>query len=121
MDNKGEIIRRQVMGDEFVNKALANSDEFTQPMQHYINQHGWGATWQREGIDLKTRSLVTIAMLTALKASTELTGHLRGAINNGATQSEIQEVLLHSAVYCGAPAAQEAFRTAKAFFDSIEK
>lgn len=120
MNNKGEAIRRQVMGDAFVDQALKNSDEFTQPMQHYINQHGWGATWQRGGIDLKTRSLVTIAMLTALKASTELTGHIRGAINNGATQAEIQEVLLHSAVYCGAPAAQEAFRTAKAFFNNSD-
>ncbi|GAA5136243.1 carboxymuconolactone decarboxylase family protein [Thalassotalea piscium] len=121
MDNKGEKIRRHVMGDVFVDKALANSDELTMPMQDFINQHGWGATWHRDGIDLKTRSLVTIAMLTALKAPTELTGHLRGAINNGATKAEIQEVILHSAVYCGAPAAQEAFRTAKAFFDSDEQ
>jgi 4-carboxymuconolactone decarboxylase len=116
--SQGEKIRRQVMGDEFVEQALAKSDEFTEPMQHYINDHGWGSTWQRGGIDLKTRSLITIAMLAALKAPTELTGHIRGALRNGASKEEIQEVLLHSAVYCGAPAAQEAFRAAKTFFDT---
>ena len=108
----GELIRRQVMGDEFVDRALNNANEFTQPIQEYINTHAWGSTWQRETLDLKTRSLVTIAMLAALKAPQELKGHVRGALNNGATKEEIQEVLLHSAVYCGAPAAQEAFRAA---------
>ncbi len=111
--NNGEKIRRQVMGDNFVDQALANADDFTQPMQDYINEHGWGSTWQRDGIDRKTRSLVTIAMLAALKAPQELKGHVRGALNNGASKEEILEVLLHSAVYCGAPAAQEAFRAAK--------
>ncbi len=114
----GEKIRRQVMGDSFVDKALANADEFTEPMQNYINEHGWGSTWQRSGIDLKTRSLVTIAMLAALKAPQELKGHVRGALHNGATIEEIREVILHSAVYCGAPAAQEAFRAAKEVLDS---
>jgi 4-carboxymuconolactone decarboxylase len=109
----GEQIRRQVMGDEFVDRALNNADDFTQPLQNYINDHGWGSTWQRSGIDLKTRSLITIAMLAALRAPQELKGHIRGALNNGASKEEIQEVLLHSAVYCGAPAAQEAFRAAK--------
>lgn len=109
----GEKTRRKVMGDSFVDKALENTDDFTQPLQEYINEHGWGSTWQRGAIDLKTRSLVTIAMLTALKAPQELKGHIRGAINNGATVEEIREVLLHSAVYCGAPATQEAFRAAK--------
>jgi 4-carboxymuconolactone decarboxylase len=109
----GEKIRRQVMGDEFVDRALNNADDFNQPMQDYINVHGWGATWQRTELDLKTRSLVTIAMLAALRTPQELKGHIRGALNNGATKEEIREVLLHSAVYCGAPAAQEAFRAAK--------
>jgi 4-carboxymuconolactone decarboxylase len=114
----GEQIRRQVMGDEFVDRALENADELTQPMQDYINDHGWGSTWQRGGIDLKTRSLVTIAMLAALRTPQELKGHIRGALNNGATFEEIREVLLHSAVYCGAPAAQEAFRAAKEVFNN---
>ena len=118
MSSKGETMRRQVMSDEFVDKTLSNTDEFTQPMQDFINEHGWGSTWQREGLDLKTRSLVTVAMLTALKAPTELKGHIHGALRNGATKEEIQEILLHSAVYCGAPAAQEAFRAAKEVFDT---
>ena len=109
----GERIRRKVMGDTFVDSALAKTSDFTKPMQDYINNHGWGSTWQRQGLDLKTRSLITIAMLAALKAPQELKGHIRGAINNGATVEEIREVLLHSAVYCGAPAAQEAFRAAE--------
>lgn len=118
--SQGEQIRRQVMGDDFVDKALENSNEFTRPMQEYINQHGWGSTWQRQGIDLKTRSLVTIAMLAALKAPKELKGHVRGALNNGATAEEVREVILHSAVYCGAPAAQEAFRAANEMIGAIE-
>ncbi len=109
----GENIRRKVMGDTFVDAALSKTTDFTKPMQEYINDHGWGSTWQRGGLDLKTRSLVTIAMLAALKAPQELKGHIRGALNNGATVEEIREVLLHSAVYCGAPAAQEAFRAAQ--------
>lgn len=119
LEKEGEQIRRQVMGDDFVDRALNNADDFTQPMQDYINEHGWGSTWQRGGIDLKTRSLITLAMLAALKAPQELKGHIRGAINNGATVEEIREVLLHSAVYCGAPAAQEAFRAAKEVLGDI--
>ncbi|WP_076417558.1 carboxymuconolactone decarboxylase family protein [Colwellia sp. UCD-KL20] len=119
MSSNGERIRRQVMSDEFVDRALNNADEFTQPMQDYINDHGWGSTWQRKGIDLKTRSLITIAMLAAVKAPTELKGHIHGALRNGVSKQEIQEVLLHSAVYCGVPAAQEAFRAAKEIFDTL--
>lgn len=118
-NSKGEAMRRQVMGDEFVDKALNNANELTQPLQEYINEHGWGSTWLRDGLDLKTRSLITIAMLTALKAPAELKGHIRGALRNGATKKEIQETLLHSAVYCGAPATQEAFRAAKEILDEI--
>ena len=117
MTTSGEKLRRQVMGDSFVDKALANTGEFSAPMQEFINDHGWGSTWQRSGIDLKTRSLVTIAMLAALKAPQELKGHVRGALNNGATIEEIREVILHSAVYCGAPAAQDAFRAAREVLD----
>jgi 4-carboxymuconolactone decarboxylase len=118
--NKGEQIRRQVMSNDFVDLALTNANEFTMPMQDYINDHGWGSTWLREGIDLKTRSLITIAMLTALRAPQELKGHIQGALNNGATKEELREVLLHSAVYCGAPAAQEAFRVAAEVISAIE-
>lgn len=110
--DKGLEIRTKVMGPEFVEKALNNTTDFTAPVQDWINEHAWGSTWQRDGISLQTRSLVTIAMLAALKAPTELKGHVRGALNNGCSVEEIQEVLLHSAVYCGAPATQEAFRAA---------
>lgn len=118
--SKGEQIRREVMGNDFVDRALHNANDFNQPMQDYINDHGWGSTWQRGGLDLKTRSLVTVAMLAALKAPQEIKGHIRGALNNGATIEEIREVLLHSAVYCGAPAAQEAFRAANEVLLDIE-
>ncbi|MEQ8289174.1 MAG: carboxymuconolactone decarboxylase family protein [Gammaproteobacteria bacterium] len=110
---EGLRIRTEVMGKEFVERAMGNTTELTQPLQDWINEHAWGSTWQRDGLPRQTRSLVTIAMLAALKAPMELKGHVRGALNNGCTVSEIQEVLLHSLVYCGAPAAQEAFRAAK--------
>lgn len=109
----GLKVRTEVMGAAFVQKAKDNTTELTAPVQDWINEHAWGSTWQREGIPRKTRSLVTIAMLTALKAPTELKGHVRGALNNGCTVEEIQEVLLHSFPYCGAPATQEAFRAAQ--------
>lgn len=117
---RGEEVRRQVMGDSFVDTALAGANEFTQPMQDMINDNCWGSVWDRDTLDRKTRSLVTIGMLAALKAPQELKGHVRGALNNGATVDEIQEVLLHSMVYCGAPACQEAFRAAREVIDSLE-
>lgn len=106
--------RRAVMGDAFVERARAATTPFTAPLQEHINRAAWGDVWQRPGLDRKTRSLVTVAMLTALGKSTELQGHVRGALNNGATVQEIQEVLLHATVYCGVPAASEAFRAAAA-------
>ncbi len=109
----GLKVRTEVMGEAFVQRAIDNTTELTEPLQEWINEHAWGSTWQRDGLARSTRSLVTIAMLTALKAPTEMKGHVRGALNNGCTVEEIQEVLLHSLVYCGAPAAQEAFRAAK--------
>lgn len=110
--NNGLRVRTEVMGESFVAAAQARTTPLTEPLQDWINEHAWGSTWQREGLDRRTRSLVTIAMLTALKAPTELKGHIRGALNNGCTADEIQEVLLHSLPYCGAPATQEAFRAA---------
>ncbi|MBE0589097.1 MAG: 4-carboxymuconolactone decarboxylase [Hydrogenophaga sp.] len=110
--DKGLITRREVMGDAFVDKALASATPFTQPIQDHISRAAWGDVWQREGLDRKTRSLVTVAMLTALGKQHELKGHVRGALNNGASVQEIQEVLLHAAIYCGIPTSVEAFRTA---------
>lgn len=109
----GLKVRTEVMGEAFVQRAIDNTTELTAPLQDWINENAWGSTWQREGLPRQTRSLVTIAMLAALKAPTEMKGHVRGALNNGCTVEEIQEVLLHSVVYCGAPAAQEAFRAAQ--------
>ncbi len=111
--NNGLRVRTEVMGEAFVQRAIDSTTELTKPMQEWINEHAWGSTWQRDGLPRSTRSLVTIAMLTALKAPTELKGHVRGALNNGCSAEEIQEVLLHALVYCGAPAAQEAMRAAK--------
>lgn len=111
----GEARRRHVMGDVFVDRALAQADAFSAPLQSYVNEHAWGSTWLREGLALKQRSLCTVAMLAALGRSQELKGHLRGAMNNGATLLEIREVLLHVAPYAGAPAAIEAVRTAQAW------
>jgi 4-carboxymuconolactone decarboxylase len=109
---QGLQMRRQVMGEAFVDKAFANVDAFTAPLQEFVTRNAWGTTWCRDGLDLKTRSLLTLSMLTALGRAQELKGHVRGAINNGATPEEIQEVLLHAAIYCGVPLAIDAFRSA---------
>ena len=109
---RGLATRREVMGDPFVDRALAGTTPFTQPIQDHISRAAWGDVWQRPSLDRKTRSLVTVAMLTALGKQHELKGHVRGALNNGATVEEIQEVLLHAAIYCGIPTSVEAFRTA---------
>jgi 4-carboxymuconolactone decarboxylase len=110
---RGMGVRRKVMGDEFVDRAMDAVTEFTQPVQDYINENCWGSVWARETLPLKTRSIVTIATLAALKAPAELKGHIRGALRNGCTPEEIREILLHTGPYIGAPALQEAFRAAK--------
>ncbi|RMQ43632.1 Carboxymuconolactone decarboxylase [Pseudomonas cichorii] len=117
----GEQIRRQVMGDVYVDRALDNATDFSRPLQEFINEHAWGNVWRREGLDLKTRSLITLATLTALKCSQELKGHVRGALNNGCSVDEIREALLHCAVYAGVPAAIEAFRAAQEVIDTYQK
>jgi 4-carboxymuconolactone decarboxylase len=119
--DQGLATRKQVMGEAFVAAAFANATPFTQPMQEHITRAAWGDVWQRPGLDLKTRSLVTVAMLTALGKQNELKGHVRGALNNGATVEEIQEVLLHATIYCGVPSAVEAFRTANEVVAAVVK
>jgi 4-carboxymuconolactone decarboxylase len=116
----GLDMRRQVMGDTFVDRALGNATEFTQPLQDFVNEHAWGSVWSREGLPLKTRSLITLAALTALKCPQELKGHVRGALNNGCTVEEIREALLHCAVYAGVPAAIDAFRAAQEVIEAYE-
>ena len=115
---KGVKVRREVMGDAFVDRALGNAIDFTQPLQDFINEHAWGGVWTRDGLDRRTRSLITLSALTALKCPNELKGHVRGALNNGCTVGEIRETLLHCAVYAGVPAAIDAFRAAQEVIDA---
>jgi 4-carboxymuconolactone decarboxylase len=114
----GLATRRQVLGDEYVDNALNRTSAFTDPMQELVTKHAWGNTWQRSGLDLKTRSIVTVSMLVALNRPHELKAHVRGALNNGVTREELQEIFLHASVYCGFPAAIDALRTASEVVDA---
>jgi 4-carboxymuconolactone decarboxylase len=98
---------------------LANVDEFTEPLQQFLTEHAWGAVWVREGLSLKTRSMLNLAMLTALNRPNELKLHIRGAINNGVTQEEMREIFLQAAVYCGAPAGLDSFKVAQVVFKEM--
>ena len=115
---QGLKVRREVMGDAFVDRAMGNATEFTEPLQAFVNAHAWGGVWTRDGLPRKTRSLITLAALTALKCPQEIKGHVRGAPNNGCSIEEIRETLLHCAVYAGAPAAIDAFRAAQEVIDA---
>ena len=108
----GLATRRAVLGKAYVDAALNNVSDFTAPMQELVTRHAWGNTWQRDGLDLKTRSIVTVSMLVALGKMHELKIHVRGALNNGVTKEELQEIFLHATVYCGFPAAIDALRNA---------
>jgi 4-carboxymuconolactone decarboxylase len=96
---------------------MKKSTDFTRPLQDLVINHAWGNTWQRDGISLKTRSIVTVSMLVALGRMHELKIHVRGALNNGVTKEELQEIFMHASVYCGFPAAVDAFRTAAEVID----
>jgi len=117
---KGMSVRREVLGDEYVDKAINAATEFTKPLQDLVTENCWGEIWTRDAIPKKTRSLVTIATLAALKAPAELKLHVRGALRNGCTVEEIQEVLLQATVYCGVPAGIDAFRAAKEVIEDWE-
>ena len=117
----GLATRTQVMGEAFVTKAFAGANDFTMVMQEYISRNAWGTVWQRDGLDLKTRSLITVAMLVALGKPHELRGHVRGALNNGATPEELRELFLHATVYCGFPSAIDGFRTACEVIDELSR
>lgn len=112
--DEGLRIRREVLGSEYVDRALAAADDFDQPLQELVTEYCWGAVWGRPGLDRRTRSLLTIAMLSALDRPHELKTHVRGALTNGCTPEEIREVLLQAAIYCGVPAGVDAFRAARA-------
>jgi 4-carboxymuconolactone decarboxylase len=110
--DRGMAIRREVLGDAHVDRAIKGTTEFTAPFQEFITRYAWGEVWGREGLDRRTRSAVTLATLTALGRTHELPLHVRGALRNGLTAAEIGEVLLHTAVYAGVPAANSAFHIA---------
>jgi 4-carboxymuconolactone decarboxylase len=108
----GLATRKAVLGNDYVQGAFDRATAFTAPLQELVTRHAWGNTWQRKGIDLRTRSIVTVSMLVALGRMHELKIHVRGALNNGVTREELQEIFLHASVYCGFPAAVDAFRSA---------
>jgi 4-carboxymuconolactone decarboxylase len=110
--------RRQVMGDDYVERALAGSSEFTRDFQELITRYAWGAIWTRPGLDRRIRSAITLTALIALGRDEELALHLRAAVRNGLSHDEIKEILLQSAIYCGVPAANSAFRIASQVLDA---
>jgi 4-carboxymuconolactone decarboxylase len=117
---KGLEMRRAVLGAEYVDRSIANVDEFNKPFQKLVTEWCWGEVWTRPGLDKKTRSMLNLAMLTALNRPNEVRLHVRGAINNGVTKAEIQEVLLQTCIYCGVPAALESFRIASEIIKEMD-
>ena len=118
---KGLAIRKSVLGTEYVDKALASADDFNRPMQELTTEYCWGWCWGREGLDKKTRSIINLAMISALNRPHEVKAHVKGALNNGLSRDEIREVLLQVAIYCGIPAGVDSFRAAKEVFAEIDK
>jgi 4-carboxymuconolactone decarboxylase len=115
---RGMAVRRAVLGDEHVDRAEARRSPLTSDFQDYITRCAWGEVWTRPGLDRRTRSCITVAMLVALNRTEELAMHLRAALTNGVTVEELKEVLLQTAVYCGVPAANTAFRVASEVLES---
>jgi 4-carboxymuconolactone decarboxylase len=117
--DEGMHVRREVLGDEHVDRSLKGATPFTEPFQEFITRHAWGAVWTRPGLDRRTRSAITLAVLTALGREHELPLHVRAAIRNGMSEDEIGEVLLHTAVYAGVPAANAAFAIAQGVLNEL--
>jgi len=117
----GLAVRKEVLGTEHVEKSLSNASDFARPMQELVTEYCWGEIWTRPGLPRATRSLMNIAMLTALGRNHELGAHVRGALTNGVTRDEIQEALLQTAIYVGVPAALESFRVAEEVFAKLDK
>lgn len=113
----GLAVRREVLGADYVERALASADALSRPLQELITEYCWGAVWTRPGLPRKTRSLINLAMLTALNRPHELRLHLHGALRNGCSAEEIMEVLQQTAIYCGVPAAIDSVRIAREVFD----
>jgi 4-carboxymuconolactone decarboxylase len=119
MYERGLEVRREVLGAEHVDRSLRDASEFSGPMQQLVTEYCWGAVWSRDGLDRRTRSLLNLAMLTALNRGHELAVHVRGAVTNGCTKEEIRETLLQAAVYCGMPAGLESFRIAERVLQEV--
>ena len=119
MFEKGLKIRREVLGAEFVDNAIASADDFNRPLQELVTQYCWGEIWGRPGLDRRTRSIINLAMISALNRQHEVKMHVKGAINNGLTKEDIREVFLQVAIYCGVPAGVDSFRTAKEVFKEM--
>ena len=117
---QGMTVRRAVLGDAHVDRALTRSSDFNREFQDLITRYCWGEVWTRPGLPRHTRSLITIAMMVALNRSEEFKLHVRAAFNNGVTRDEIKEVLLQCAIYCGVPAANSSFHTAEEVFGQME-
>ncbi|NKX54364.1 4-carboxymuconolactone decarboxylase [Arthrobacter mobilis] len=117
---QGLATRKAVLGDDYVERSLAGADDFSMPMQEMVTQYCWGDVWSRPGLERAQRSLVNLGMISALNRPHELKVHVRGALNNGVSKEQIQEVFLQVAIYCGAPAALESFRLAREVFAEMD-
>ncbi|WGF87801.1 4-carboxymuconolactone decarboxylase [Marinivivus vitaminiproducens] len=113
----GLAIRKKVLGADYVERSLAKATPFSKPLQELVTEYCWGEVWTREGLDKKTRSIINLAMLTALNRPHEIELHVRGALNNGVSKEEMTEIFLQTAIYCGVPAAIDSFRIAQRVFD----
>jgi 4-carboxymuconolactone decarboxylase len=116
----GMRVRREILGDPHVDRAVARTDAFTEPFQDFITRTAWGDIWDRPGLDRRSRSLITLAVVTALRAEGEIATHVRAAIGNGLTREEIAEVLLHVSIYAGLPAGNAAFAIAQETLRELE-
>jgi 4-carboxymuconolactone decarboxylase len=119
--DKGREIRSSVLGKEFVDAAFASADSFNMPMQELVTEYCWGAVWGREGLDKKTRSMLNLAMISALNRPHELKLHIAGALKNGVSRDEIREIFMAVAIYAGVPAGVDSFRSAREVFAQLDK
>jgi 4-carboxymuconolactone decarboxylase len=119
MFEKGLKIRREVLGADFVDNAIKSADDFNRPLQELVTQYCWGEIWGRPGLDRRTRSIINLAMISALNRPHEVKMHVKGALNNGLTKDDIKEVFLQVAIYCGVPAGVDSFRAAKEVFQEL--
>jgi 4-carboxymuconolactone decarboxylase len=119
--DKGMEVRTAVLGEEYVQAAMRGADEFSRPLQDLVTEYCWGAIWGRDGLALKTRSMLNLAMISVLNRPHELRTHVRGALTNGVTRDEIREIFLQVAIYAGVPAAVDSFRAAREVFADLDE